>query len=305
MNLWRRYWFTPTPVVNLAVSRLVLVAIVLWMGPMARPERVALAPDAMWKPVATVKSLGLEKPSLETARTVGTATLVACAAAAMGLFTHTAFAVLAVLFFVQEAWAISLGKVSHAVFPLMYALVFFAIAPAGNVLSVDAWWRRWRGDPPVRLSEYARWPIDLVYLQLSAFYLSAGLSKLRYAGLAWADGYTLQFHLLGGGRPLAEWMASSIWLCTAASVAVLFWELTFFLGIYRPLRPFYLVGGFAFHVGTNVLMGIGFIPTMAIYAIFVPWSRMADWITQLFVPSSTTTGSPGPPAAEPGDLPPT
>ena len=48
-------------------------------------------------------------------------------------------------------------------------------------------------------------------------------------------------------------------------------------GIYRPLRPFYLVGGVLFHLGTNILLGIGFWPTLAIYAIFVPWSSLTRW----------------------------
>jgi hypothetical protein len=39
----------------------------------------------------------------------------------------------------------------------------------------------------------ARWPLDLLFVELAAFYFFAGISKLRDAGPAWMDGYTLQW----------------------------------------------------------------------------------------------------------------
>ena len=43
-----------------------------------------------------------------------------------------------------EAFLNSLGKVTHATLPLLYALAFFALAPCDQAVSLGAMWRRAR-----------------------------------------------------------------------------------------------------------------------------------------------------------------
>ncbi len=43
-----------------------------------------------------------------------------------------------------------------------------------------------------------RWGTQLMLVLIVLLFFSAGVSKLRYSGLAWADGQTLSFYLDGG-----------------------------------------------------------------------------------------------------------
>jgi len=98
-------------------------------------------------------------------------------------------------------------------------------------------------------------------LLLALVYLSAGLEKLRAAGLRWIDGESLQSylveHYLYSGRPQALFIAERGFLCRALSTLVLAWELSFWLVLVFPaLTWVYVVGGLLFHAGTSVAMRI-------------------------------------------------
>ena len=122
---------------------------------------------------------------------------------------------------------------------------------------------------------YARWPFELLYVELAAYYCLAGVSKLRASGIEWADGYTLQYYLLIKGAPLGEWLASHLWACAALSALVLIFEVGFPLGIVlRRLRALWLTAGLFFHLGTTYFMNITFFPVVALYAVFVPWAAL-------------------------------
>jgi hypothetical protein len=170
----------------------------------------------------------------------------------------------------------SFGKTDHATIPVLYALLFLALSPCDRRFSVDALLRRAFGrDRGPAQSIFARWPTELLYVVLSSFYFSAGLSKLRVSGLRWIDSNTLQFHLLQKQTPLGVEFAEFPWLCALASAIVLAWQLGFPLGLVRGLRPFFLLGGVAFHLGTGFLMNVWFWPVPCLYLLFVPWSRLA------------------------------
>jgi hypothetical protein len=183
----------------------------------------------------------------------------------------------------QETYLNCLGKVTHGTIPLLCALLFFALSPCGRAFSLDALLARLRArvagvSPPAALatSTDAGWPLELLLVELAAFYFQAGYAKVAAAGLGWADGYTLQYYLLGKGMPAGEWLAEHLWLCRALSAAVLVFELGFPLAIVvRRLRAPFLVGGFAFHLGTTAFMNVTFWPVWALYPLFVPWTSLA------------------------------
>jgi hypothetical protein len=117
-------------------------------------------------------------------------------------------------------------------------MLFFALSPCGRAISVDALlrrgWRRVRGLPPlapVRASMHARWPFELLFIELAAYYFLAGFAKVANAGLGWADGYTLQFYLLEKATPAGLWLAEWPTLCAGLSVMVLAFELSWPLAI--------------------------------------------------------------------------
>jgi hypothetical protein len=98
-------------------------------------------------------------------------------------------------------------------------------------------------------------------LLLALVYLSAGVEKLRTAGLRWIDGESLRAylveHYLYSGRSQALFIAKRVFLCRVLSVVVLVWELTFWLVLVFPATTWvYVSAGLLFHVATSVTMRI-------------------------------------------------
>ncbi len=60
---------------------------------------------------------------------------------------------------------------------LVMVLGILALTPCDRELSVDAWWRRRRGRPPVDLRA-AAWPLWLLRVECSIVYTASGFSKL-------------------------------------------------------------------------------------------------------------------------------
>jgi len=275
---WRRYWFTPAPLINLGVARIIVCAILLGLDPLHRFLRVGVVAPEFWTPIGLLRVFDIPQPSVPELMTLGKASFVLLCLVALGVFPHVALACLLPLQLVQEAMLNSMGKTSHGTIPLLYALLVLLLTPSDRAVSLAAVWRRWRRDPGASrqpTSPHARWPLDLIFIELAAFYASAGVAKLRTSGIAWMDGYTLQYWLLDAGAPQSLWLASHLWLCTALSVATVAFELSFALGIaVRRLRPVLLVGGVLFHLGTTYFMNISFWSVVALYLVFVPWDRL-------------------------------
>jgi len=279
---WERYWFRERSLLDLAIARIVLTLLVLYLDWGGRVLRVALVEAGQWAPVGLVRALGIEQPGMEQLAWLDAATRTALFAACFGVLTNVSLAIATVLQLLQEGYLNCLGKVTHATLPMLCALLFLAISPCGRRLSIDAAMRRWwtsrdagHNAPTPQLSCNAGWPFDLLFVELAAFYFQAGSAKLAVSGLAWVDGYSLQFYLLQKYQPAGLWLAEHLWLCSALSTAVLVLELTFPLGVFfRRLRPFFLVSGFLFHLGTTVFLDISFWPLWALYVLFLPWSRL-------------------------------
>lgn len=275
LRAWDRFWFTPAPLADLAVARVILVCVILALNRMSRFLIVGRATADLWDPVGAIELLGLTKPDLATMQLLAWVTTALLVLAGLGLLTRVALVCVFPLLFVQEALVMSFGKASHATIPVLYLLLFLTIAPCDRRLSVDRALRQALGrDVGANESAFARWPIELFYVVLSGFYFSAGLSKLRTSGPAWADGNTLQFHLLQKGVPLGLEVAEHLWLCALGSAAVLLFQLGFPLGLAPRLRPWFLCAGATFHLGTGVLMDVWFWPLPALYLVFVPWTRV-------------------------------
>jgi hypothetical protein len=270
---WRDFWFREGSLVDLACARIVLVLLVLYLDADGRCLRVAIVSPDHWKPIALLQALGIGRPDWTQLVWLDGATRVALIAAGVGLMTNVALAIAFVLQLVQEALVNSAGKVTHATIPLLYAMLFLSVAPIGKRLSVDAAIARHGRILPV--SRDARWPLELILVEIAAFYAQAGYAKLRAGGLAWADGYTLQYYLLEKGTPVGMWLAEHLWACAALSMAVLVFELGFPLAVVlRRLRPWFFAGGCVFHLGTTLALDISFWPLVALYLVFVPWRRL-------------------------------
>lgn len=291
LRRWFSFWFTPAPLLDLAIARIVLALIVLELNGTMRFLPVGLVPPELWKPLPWIEALGFtERPSVPELVVYGRLTKIAAIAAGLGLCTNVSLAVLFVLQLVQEGFLNCFGKMNHATIPLLYAILCFALAPSGRAISLDALLRRARhrrrgGPAPVvgeRWSPYARWPFELIFLELALYYFLAGTAKIWASGPAWADGYTLQYYLLEKATPAGLWLAEHPLLCAVLSAGVLVFELSWPFGVvWRRLRPWLFAAGLAFHVGTIVFLRISFWPVWILYALFVPWSSLAARVRAL------------------------
>jgi hypothetical protein len=288
--IWRSWWFTPAPLTELGLARIVLAAIVLYLdgGLLNGQQRfagIAMAPPIAWQPIVWIDWLGFTQPSAAQVRLLHHATQILLLGVALGLFTRVALAGAFVLQLVLEALLNCFGKVTHSTIPLLYAMLFFALSPCDRAFAFDVLrWRRWpragqdvlRREERDNLSPYARWPFELLFIELALFYFHAGYSKLSTGGLGWADGYTLQYHLVHRQQPLGLWLAPHLWLCRLLSILVLAFELGFPVAILaRRLRAPFLIGGVVFHLANQLLLTIMFWPVLAVYALFVPWLGIA------------------------------
>lgn len=283
---WRARWFPEAPLSDLAVARvlLVLVLVVLNGRTGFRFSTIPRAPASAWEPVPFLDALGVTQPDASTMHLLRDATAAALLATLAGLATNAAMLCAFVLQLVQEGLLNSFGKVTHATIPLLHALLFFALAPCGGAWSLDSLLRRRRardggrdGSRDARRSRFARWPFELLLIELAFYYFDAGLTKLRVGGLAWADGWTLQYHLVQHDTALGRMVAPHRWLCALLSTGALAFELGFPLAVLvRRLRPWFLAGGVCFHTGNHLLLDLIFWPVLAVYPLVVPWSVVCD-----------------------------
>lgn len=278
---WEQHWFRPGSLLDLAMARIVLAAILLYLNGGMRFLTVGLAPPELWEPLPWIAALGIEQPTVKELLVVGRLNRWTLVAALLGFLTPVALSLAFVLQLFQEGLLNCFGKVSHGTIPLLYALLCFALAPCARTLSIDALLRRaWqssRGRPPEpsATSAFATWPFELILVELTAYYFLAGFAKVRASGLAWADGHTLQYYLLEKATPAGLWLAEHLWLCALVSALVLAFELAAPLAVvWRRFRPLFFLGGISFHLGTTVFLNIQFWPVYALYALFIPWSRL-------------------------------
>jgi len=293
MNAWQRYWFAPTPCLDLAVVRLIAVAMQLfWMVVFAVQldvlELRATMADGSWQPLMVLNLLNLPwgwgfRPSFAVLHTIYYISIIAGLFSLVGLLTNLSLLVFAVTCIYLQAFVYSFGDFHHPEAVMMVALSMLALSPSGRVLSVDAWLRRRRtGEGGAglleRTSEFAGWPIKLIQWFFVLMYASAVWSKLGASGLDWANGFTLQYYLAMDGMrrdsPLAYWLSQYHTLILLAQYGVLLFQATFALAVIFPkLRWLYVPAGLCLHIGIYVTLKAPFFQWIALYAVFIPWTE--------------------------------
>lgn len=301
VKAWTGYWFKPTPVLDLAATRVVVVVIQLYhLLPVSDHlttllEHSAL-PDALYDPLPVlhlmVAPVGWTfRPGFEVLEAVYWLTWVVGVTGLVGLFTNASLLLFAAGNVFLQSFEYSFGDFHHPEGVMMIGLVLLALGPSGRTLSLDAWWaRRRRGRAPEHedpvigpTSRFARWPLLVIRWVLALAYLSAGYHKLRVAGFDWMNGYTLQYYMLRDAvrwdMPFGLWLGQHYRLILAMSVVSVVWEATFFLVLIFPaLALIYVPLGLGFHTGTWVAMNARFLTFMALYAAFVPWTDVYRWL---------------------------
>ena len=225
--------------------------------------------------------------------------VVASSMVASGLFTRASAGVL-LLLSAQLADILPAGDRGIDMLS-RNVLMILLFAGGGQALSVDALWRRWRGQEPL---DVGRWARRLLLLQLVAMYWTAGVQK--YAQHWWPWGRFSALWVIWQDWPMSS-VAADPWLHTAAAwrfsqlatALTIGWEVSFPLILWfwyllgtqergGPLRAWvarwrpdlwYVLLGVVFHLGIAVWLDLGVFPwaMLALYPAFLTpevWDRL-------------------------------
>jgi hypothetical protein len=156
---------------------------------------------------------------------------------------------------------------------VIFNLLVMAIFPMGSL---------WRGPGHgFLLSErIAQWPVFLLKFNLIYAYFAGGVAKLRY-GLDWANGYTLQGHLiytyLHLGKEDILNLISNLHILVLISSLVLLVEIISPLALFsRKFAIFFISGSLAFHLLFYIIIDLRWMHYFGwAYVIY-----FADWISR-------------------------
>lgn len=177
-------------------------------------------------------------------------------------------------------------QVSSAADQLLHTLLFLSLfLPLGHALSIGASLRARRGQPARTASI---WSQRLIQLQVALIY---GMTAIAKAGEeVWREGHALRGFL--AMPSYATWPAwHEPWLTKPLTWGTLAFELAFPALVWvRPLRPWLLGAGVAFHLGIDTLMQIPLLSGMMImtYLLFIP-----DEVAERAVAAITRAGRRG------------
>jgi hypothetical protein len=205
---------------------------------------------------------------------------------ALGWYSRTSAAIVCVgsfyLFGIDAAEFLGRSVTAGVFVPAILAMSY-----CGDVLSVDAWLRRRRGQVINRPPEEYGWPARLVCVFLSYVFLAAGLSKIRYTGFPeWMLSDQTTRNLLVGhywfaSRNRAFWPFGAQLLQIHAGAGVALGVITQFAELLYPLALFFRAARWtivplmvAILIGIAVAMGPFFHLTMLAHVFWVPWSSV-------------------------------
>jgi hypothetical protein len=299
MERWKQYWFHPEPVINLAAVRLIVTGYQLYhmvaSEYLADLHQRALLPEALYGPLPVLRlltmSLGMGyRPPVEVLTAIFWVTMLAGILAWIGLKTNLSLFLFAIGNIFIIAYNYSFGDFHHPQAIMLITLLILSFSPAGRVLSADHLLERRRSrkkpgdqvgasDFTVAESTFAAWPLQLVKWLFVLIYFSATFSKIVGNGADWFNGYTLQYYLmrdgLRWGSSLGIWISQYHWLAILLSITTIFFEATFFLAVLFPrLAVLYIPLGIALHLGIYLTMRAPFFQYIAVYSVFIPWSRI-------------------------------
>ena len=177
---------------------------------------------------------------------------------------------------------------SHQNVPPLLASIAFLGARGGDILSIDAWWRRFRGLPAYDVAGGYQWSIRLVQIAVVSIFFVAGCCKLASGGprLGWAlsdnlrNQILIRFDAIGVSRTAAaNWLVARVWRCKAIALANLASQLSPIASVWQVDRPRVRAAlglvWIAEIVGLGVVMDYWDLHWLPLAAVFVDWDRLA------------------------------
>jgi HTTM domain len=292
---WNSYWFRPSPYLDLAMVRIVVVGCQLWLfstGKFSAESMAALwaIPAELYDPITLLRLFLLpfgwdHRPTPEFMSIVYYITLISGILAFVGFWTRSNLLIFMLGNAFMVSYVYSHSDFHHTEAPLIIGVGILAMSPAGRVLSVDHWISKQRAgeraleDTFTATGPMAGWPRRLIQWLFVLFYLSAVLSKLVFeGGLDWLNGYTLQYYMiqdtLRHGTLLGGWVSQFHEFVLVSQYMVIGFQATFALAVIFPLlRWIYVPLGLGFHAANWILLSAPFPEWMALYAVLIPWQR--------------------------------
>jgi uncharacterized membrane protein YphA (DoxX/SURF4 family) len=302
---WNAYWFPATPLLHLAICRIVAVAAQLLWFPPDLGEHVNLLeknPEFI-EPQLIVRIIsGVVPADVFFTPSVITGlywlTIAAGVLALVGLFTRASLLVFTLGTWIFVAHLFSYGDRHHTEALFCIFLLLLALAPSGACLSLDALIRRRRGEAgeTADLSEMAVWPLKVTHVLFALTYFSAGMSKLLHSGTRWLNGYTLRGHIFGDalerGHPVGIWLAQQHEIAIALSVFTILLEVFFFVSLFLPrFAPLFIAAALAFQIGLYVSAGYDFFQHIVLLTLLLFFLRPEWW--QSLLRTRASDGRPG------------
>lgn len=206
---------------------------------------------------------------------VGVALLtVSWLAAAAGLFTRASAIATAILASGIHVITLQANHFTRAWYLPVAALVVLAMTRSTDRFALDHLWLRRPVDPPRADLSSSGLPRRLLLVAAVGFYFASGCSKVRDAGIGWADGVSLGFWLEDKASPLAQSLADRPSVLAIVSTLVLAAELGAPVALLsRRLRIAYLLGWIALHVGIFLGMGIAYFGNVVALALLLTARR--------------------------------
>ncbi len=265
------------------------MAVIGTLAKLATLSTVVLpGPPELYRPVGPWMLLGHTIPPDWLITTLWVMAWAGSAAMLIGLYTRAATAIS----FIGTLGIASLSYASSATWSHPYNVVLLAQlaflgARGGDVLSVDALIRRWRGLPPADVPGGYQWSVRLVQLAIALMFAGAVFHKLLHGHftLRWALSDNLRHHLLvrydlaGIERPaLVDWLLADVWRYRTAAMLNLIAQATPILACVFVRRP--LVRMFCGAVFVTEIVGLGLVVSLwndhwfPLVLAFVDW----DWL---------------------------
>lgn len=279
-------WLAPVPVERSVVVRTVIVgyALVFLLARSVYLRQAAGLPAAQWRPVGLFTTLDAPPPPWMIGALWG-AGVAAAVAVLADRARRAALAALAAAMLVVETYDTSWGQLFHTGHLVTLHLLVLAGAALLEPATVTGRAER-PAAPPAgsvpsggsllsgasvlsRPSMVSGWPLRLLSAVTVLTYLIAGVAKLRLGGGAWLDGAALRNQvaydnirkeLVGSvSSPVAGLVLAHTWWWWPIALATLAVELGAPAAlVWRPLRRWWVMAAWVFHVGIVGLMAIVF-----------------------------------------------
>jgi hypothetical protein len=135
----------------------------------------------------------------------------------------------------------------------------------------------------LRQSVQDAWPLQLICVCIAMVYLMAGLEKLLIAGVDWINPDSFRSYLYLHQAPLGLWVAKSNFLCTILPLSAMLFQLGFITILFFPrLKLMILLSGVAFHIGTYLLLEVGWYINawILVYIFFIDWTWLDSYLNR-------------------------